>query len=112
MNPLFEEADTVGEWRDGDSSFILFDDGAAEIKISKSHLRRLQIENGNGVWRRYQDFTVQIQNENSQFLPMQGGFNRPPLLRVIKFRDEYRIIVQDYVDPDFWDGKLGFKKID
>jgi hypothetical protein len=35
---------------------------------------------------------------------------RKTLLRVLRYGSELRIIVEDFEDPDVWDGHLGFGK--
>ena len=101
MNPSFKEEHLLGSWEYNESNLELHSGGTAKLQFSESLKKRTGLVNGEGYWYKYQDFTIIISSNvdsqtNSQF-------------RVIKYADSYRIIVDDYDDPDMWDGHLGFK---
>jgi len=104
MNPFFQESVLVGEWDYGNSKLVLNPDGTAKINLSNSLLTRLNIDNGEGYWRKEGDFNLVLGSNAVNFVSENG------LLRVIQYADKYRLIIEDYEDPDMWDGSLGFKR--
>ena len=104
LNPSFSEMDLVGEWVDGSSKVVLSKEGKAELYLSKDHLARLEIENGSGYWYKEHDFNILIGSTAVHNVSKSG------VLRVIKYGESYRIIIEDYGDRDMWDGHLGFKR--
>ena len=103
MNPFFNESDLVGEWEYSGSKLMLKPDGTARIGLTKSLRSRLNIDNGEGYWRKEGDFNL-IVGSNPVNSTSKNG-----MLRVIQYAESYRLIVEDYDDPDMWDGSLGFK---
>ena len=102
LNPSFGHSEVVGSWADGNSHIQFRPDGTAHFALEKIYADRLGVISEEGTWKKWQDFTIRIADNNSA---------RPlPLLRVIKKYDEYRIIVEDFDDFDMWDHHLGFKK--
>jgi len=106
LNPLFVEADVFGEWQDGNSSFSLLQDGTAVLKMDKEHRTRLGLENGKGYWYKHQDFYISIGNAQKE------SSSKSVLLRVVNFNGKYRVIADFPLDPDEWNGDLGFKRQD
>lgn len=104
MNPFFQESTLVGEWEYGSSTLVLKPDGRAKISLSNSLLARLNIDNGEGYWRKEGDFNLVLGSNAVNFVSKNG------LLRVIQYSNKYRLIIEDYEDPDLWDGSLGFKR--
>ncbi|AJQ94770.1 hypothetical Protein YC6258_02732 [Gynuella sunshinyii YC6258] len=104
MNPFFNESSLVGEWNYGNSELLLSSDGTAKISLSSSLLARLNIDNGEGYWRKEGDFNLLIGSASANFASKSG------MLRVIQYAENYRLIIEDYDDPDMWDGSLGFKQ--
>jgi hypothetical protein len=104
MNPFFQESALVGEWSYGGSKLVLKPDGIATINLSKSLLARLGIDNGDGYWRKEGDFNLVLGSAAVNFESKNG------MLRVIQYAEKYRLIIEDYEDPDMWDGSLGFKQ--
>lgn len=104
MNPLFAEADVIGEWQDGDSQFTLLQNGRAILNLNDEYKRRLGLENGEAYWQKHYDFNIRIGSNR------KGRGPDTAVLRVISFNGKFRIIVDDYEDPDMWDGNLGFKR--
>ncbi len=103
LNPTFSSNDIIGTWKDNNSGFELLNDGKAFLKFSPKHVKRLGLKNGSGYWFRYQDFSIKIGFDGQK----KSNYG---ILRVIKDGNEYRIIIEDFDDPDMWDGHLGFKK--
>jgi len=97
FNPFFKEADVVGKWIDGESSIELLANGQVTLKLNKDYEERLHLISGSGSWYKEYDFNIIISNSSHT------------VMRVIKYNQEYRMIVDDYGDPDAWDGSLGFK---
>ncbi len=104
MNPFFNESALVGEWNYGNSELVLKPDGTAKISLSDSLLERLNIDNGEGYWRKDGDFNLVLGSDAVNFVSKNGK------LRVIQYAEKYRLIIEDYEDPDMWDGSLGFKQ--
>lgn len=103
MNPVFSESDIVGNWVDGESTITLSQDGKATIQLGRKYLSRLQIDNGDGYWRKQQDFNIFIGSNTVDTVSKTG------VLRVITCNNKYRIIIENH-DPDMWDGDIGFKR--
>lgn len=107
MNPFFNESDLVGEWNYGDSKLVLKSDGVAQISLSNSLLARLDLDNGEGYWRKKGDFNLVLGSNSVNLMPKNGIF------RVFQYAENYRLIIEDpdmREDPDMWDGNLGFKQ--
>jgi hypothetical protein len=104
MNPFFKESVLVGEWTYGSSKLVLKPEGIASINFSNPLLARLGIDNGEGYWRKEGDFNLLLGSTAVNFESKNG------ILRVIQFAGKYRLIIEDYEDPDMWDGSLGFKQ--
>ncbi len=104
FNPHFTRTDIIGEWQDGDSKIVFQKDGKLILNIEDSYQARLNVKNGDGYWQRYFDFNIQISNTKER-LNSNDHF-----LRVIVFNGKYRIIIDDFDDPDLWDGGLDFVK--
>lgn len=100
-NPLFSGEDLIGSWVHG-ASYIDFDSESAAIFSLEPEMRnRLGVANGDGSWEKTGDFGISVGNES----PSQTA-----ILRVVRYGDELRIIIQDFSDFDMWDGDLGFRK--
>lgn len=106
LNPGFADADIIGTWRDGNSEFTLLETGRTIIDLTDEHRYRLDVENGEGTWQKIYDFNIKISDAQEKPGSKTG------LLRVIRFNEKYRIIIDDFDDPDMWDGDLGFKRVD
>jgi len=104
MNPFFKESVLVGEWAYGNSRLVLEPEGVATINFSNPLLARLGIDNGEGYWRKEGDFNLVLGSAAVNFESKNG------ILRVIQYAGKYRLIIEDYEDPDMWDGSLGFKQ--
>ncbi|WP_027710130.1 hypothetical protein [Zooshikella ganghwensis] len=78
--------------------------GTATINFSNSLLARLDINNGDGYWRKEGDFNL-VLGSTAVNLKSKSG-----MLRVIQYAEKYRLIIEDYEGLDMWDGSLGFKK--
>lgn len=100
MNPFpVDRAVLEGTWRDGDAVLVFRSDGT--FRLDPGWLAdRLKGHNSHGEWK--------LDDWNLTLLE-NGGRPLAPL-RVIRFRREYRIIVDDFEDPDMWDGRLGFRR--
>lgn len=94
-------ADIIGTWRDGESTLELKSDQTfvAEFKEPGQSLR-IGFPNGHGTW--------ELKASNVHLLNDDGKKAVP--LRVVKFRNLYRLIIDDFGDPDLWDGKFGFRR--
>ena len=104
MNPVFKDEDIVGRWEYGKAKMILEPSGQAQFSFSKTVSSRVHLHSGNGFWHREGDFNIKIHSLNADQSATYG------LFRVIKYHDDYRIIIDDFNDPDMWDGSLGFRK--
>ncbi len=101
FNPLFSKIDLIGGWTNGSSGFELASKNEASFSLEPDLRKLLGILNGEGYWERTGDFDVNIGNQR---------MSQTTKLRVVRYRDELRIIIQDYPDLDMWDGDLGFGK--
>lgn len=115
--PSFSEADLIGEWVDGDSKLVLFSGGGVEFLLSDDHLTRLGMDNGKGYWHKEHGYFV-ILGSSTESGGINDGVNDYVSnipdngeLRLIKYGEHFRIIIEDYGDPDMWDGHLGFKQV-
>lgn len=101
MNPTRVTSEAlIGEWLDGKTSLRLAADGSFTLQASGRLIRRLGTRNASGNWS---------QHDSRLHLRTTSGQELSPL-RVIQFGKQYRIIVDDFGDPDEWDGRLGFKR--
>ncbi len=105
FNPFSSSEDFVGHWQDGQSRMVLYADGSAEFELTDEYLTRLGVANGQGYWATYRDFNLNISNQSNTEVEREKRF------RIIKFRDDYRLIIEDYDDRDLWDRHLGFEKL-
>lgn len=78
--------------------------GTAKITFSSSLLARLNVDNGEGCWGKDGDFNLVLGSSRVDSASKNG------LLRVMQYAGKYRLIVEDYEDPDMWDGSFGFKR--
>lgn len=101
VNPRYSKEDLVGEWRAGTSRLIFDKSGSAIFSLDPTMSSRFQIFNGSGQWMRTGDFEVRVGKRGS---PESDS------LRVVRYREELRLIIQDFSDFDTWDGDLGFQK--
>ncbi len=104
MNPFFKESALVGDWTYGNSKLVLMPEGIAVINFSNSLLEKMGIDNGEGYWKKEGDFNLVLGSTVVNFESKNG------ILRVIQYAGKYRLIIEDYEDPDMWDGSLGFKQ--
>lgn len=103
VNPLFTRSDLTGSWMTGSSEFRLEQDGSAIFAFEPTARSRIGVSNGPGYWKRVDDFMISLSNQRNV---------DQPVLRVIRFNDQYRIVIEDYGDFDQWDGDLGFRKLE
>ena len=104
MNPIFKDEDVVGMWQYGEAKMILEQSGQARFLFDDAIENRIHMNSGNGYWSREGDFNLVIADHDTD----QSSYE---LFRVIKYHDNYRIIIADFDDPDMWDGSLGFRKV-
>lgn len=97
-NHYATEADLVEEWKDGSSILNLNKSGTFQAVFNKNHSARIGFKEGKGTW---------YVNDSAIFLSLSP---KRISLRVTKFRNLYRLIIDDFGDPDMWNGKLGFKR--
>ena len=105
LNPSFSESELIGHWLDEDSLITFEPEGKARFVFREEYKKRLGIDkNGEGYWEKVNDFNIYI-----GIKPKEKD-SKVNLLRVIKYKNIYRIIIDDFDDPDMWDGHLGFRK--
>jgi hypothetical protein len=91
----------VGEWSDSDATLRLKPDGSFDLVAGEQLSRKLRVTEARGTWRFHPFANIVLNDDRNRKLPD---------LAVVSFRGELRIIVNDFVDPDFWDGRLGFRR--
>lgn len=101
FNPLFSVEDLIGSWAQGASSFDFENGNTATFFLEPELRNRLGVSNGGGYWEKSGDFSISIGNQS---------VSQTAILRVVRYEDELRIIIQDFSDLDMWDGDLGFRK--
>ncbi len=102
LNPFFDESDVIGSWKDDNSIIQFKDDKTVYFSFGERYVNRVKLASGEGTWSKHKDFNIEIIDTTKA--------RSLPLLRMIKIQDEYRIILDDFEDPDMWDHHLGFKK--
>ena len=101
FNPIVDRQELVGKWEYSNCILTLSYDNTYYINVENEELKkRLRVKSSTGHWTKA-DWNLDL-NDNSG--------NQLTNLRVIKFNNEYRIIIEDFLDFDMWDGDLGFKK--
>lgn len=99
LNPHpIDGSEILGTWRDGNAVLIVDLDGT--FRLDPGWLAdRLGGGSSQGRWI-LDDWNLDLFEDTGRNVAR---------LRVIQFAREYRIIVNDFGDPDVWDGRLGFR---
>jgi hypothetical protein len=100
LNPSVQPKELAGEWNDGKARLHLRDNGTFELEASGKLARRLGAQRAAGQWS-LDDYNLHLQTPAG---------HPHAALRVIRFGQHYRIIIDDFGDFDAWDGRLGFKQ--
>lgn len=99
FNPSpINKQDLEGLWFDGGTSLQLNADGTFDLKAKEPLAARIGATQATGTWS-IGDWNLRLETAS--------GTSLTPL-RVIQFGKTYRLIIEDYGDPDCWDGRLGF----
>jgi hypothetical protein len=101
FNPSFSDSDIVGNWSNGDSHIQFKENRTVHFTFGAQYRDEMGINSGDGNWHKQGDFNIQITNAKlTEILPE---------LRVIKKKDEYRLIIETD-DPDSYDYRSAFKR--
>mgnify|MGYP001545713214 CR=1 FL=1 len=110
-------SDICGRWRDGESELLFYANGKYQ-SFFKSHnyQKRLGIKQNYGYWY-LNDYQIFMYADQKQKQTVNNpGRNHAefwqPRFRVLKVNGRYRLILDDFVDLDLWDGRLAFKKLE
>jgi hypothetical protein len=92
--------DLHGLWSDRGTTLQVNADGTFDLKAKEPLAARIGATEATGTWT-LGDFNL--------YLKTASGASLTPL-RVIQFGSSFRLIVDDFDDPDWWDGRLGFRR--
>lgn len=92
--------DLEGVWSDRGTTLQINADRTFDLKAKEPLATRLGATQATGTWS-IDDWNLRLETAS--------GTSLTPL-RVIQFGQTYRLIIEDYGDPDCWDGRLGFRR--
>ncbi len=92
--------DLHGLWSDRGTTLQVNADGTLDLKAKQPLATRIGATQATGTWS-IDDWNLRLRTASGTSLT---------LLRVIQFGKTYRLIIEDYGDPDCWDGRLGFRR--
>lgn len=97
-----KDTQLYGEWVDGKSRLVLYPNGTFSSKfISHNYNERVGISENKGKWHVSGSSVILVNNKGKTSNPF----------RILKFREKHRLILDDFKDPDLWDGRLAFKNV-